>query len=367
MREDVRRRQAWVRMYLATDNAGLVCRRCGVSRPTLRKWMRRYRDKGESGLADLSRRPKTSPKRKIFCGQRDLILNLRQERNIGARRIQCELRLHHELELSITSIQGVLNRAAVRPLRKPPRTAPFKRYSRPVPGDRVQMDTMKVAPAVYQYTAVDDCSRFRVLGVYPRRSAQYTLRFLERVIEEMPFAIQRIQTDRGREFFAEQVQRRLMDCAIKFRPLPPRSPHLNGKVERSQLTDLLEFWTRVPPRDPEAAQRIEEWQFDYNWRRPHGSLSGKTPTDRIGQLTDKTPTQEEVSALYDRTKERIRHPVFRMDQRLAALFNAGQLSVNAGKELLPLTRQTPLRVRPVSRGKKSKRRSPRRSPRSHNR
>ena len=82
-----------------------------------------------------------------------------------------------------------------------------KRYSRPIPGDRIQTDTMKVAPGVYQYTAVDDCSRFRVLAVYSRRTANYTLEFLERVVEEMPFAVQRIQTDRGGEFFAEKVQR----------------------------------------------------------------------------------------------------------------------------------------------------------------
>jgi hypothetical protein len=37
----------------------------------------------------------------------------------------------------------------------------------------------------------------------------------------MPFSIQRIQTDRRREFFAEAVQQRMMDWAIKFRPTPP--------------------------------------------------------------------------------------------------------------------------------------------------
>jgi transposase InsO family protein len=117
--------------------------------------------------------------------------------------------------------------AQVKLLVKPKRRERYKRYSRETPGDRVQMDTMKIAPGVYQYTAVDDCSRFRVLGIYPRRTARTTLLFLDRVIEEMPFAIQRIQTDRGGEFFAEVVQRRLMQECIKFRPIPPRSPHLN--------------------------------------------------------------------------------------------------------------------------------------------
>lgn len=99
----------------------------------------------------------------------------------------------------------------------------------------------------------------------------------------MPFPIQRIQTDRGGEFFAESVQRRLMSECIKFRPIPPRSPHVNGKVERSQLTDLNEFWSHHTSTEDAIDRRIEEWQFDYNWRRPHGSLGGKTPVNRIAE------------------------------------------------------------------------------------
>ncbi|SUA91488.1 Uncharacterised protein [Pandoraea pulmonicola] len=62
------------------------------------------------------------------------------------------------------------------------------------------MDTMKIPRSIYQYTAIDDCSRLRALAVYPCRNARNTLLFLNRVIEEMPFPIQRIQTDRGGEF-----------------------------------------------------------------------------------------------------------------------------------------------------------------------
>jgi transposase InsO family protein len=332
MDEGIRRRLKWVLMYQALRDAGLVCRRCGISRPTLRKWVRRYQASGESGLIERSRRPNNSPRRKIFVTERELILSMRQDRNIGARRIQSELRLYGSLDLSITAVQKVLRQAAVKPLRKPRRTEPPKRYSRPIPGDRIQMDTMKVAPGVYQYTAVDDCSRFRVLAVYPRRNATFTLDFLERLVEEMPFAIQRIQTDRGGEFFAEKVQRWLMDRGVKFRPIPPRSPHLNGKVERSQLTDLLEFWARVDPKNPDVPQRIEQWQFDYNWRRPHGSLSGKTPIDRINERLEQTPTHDDVSNSFDVSKERIKHRNWHFDRRLAALFEAqNSQKTSAGK------------------------------------
>lgn len=231
--------------------------------------------------------------------------------------IQNELRLREQRELSLATIHKVLTEASVKPLVRSRRPANPKRYSRPVPGDRVQMDMMKIARGVYQYTAIDDCSRFRVLAVYPRRSARNTLLFLDRVIEEMPFPIQRIQTDRGGEFFAESVQRRLMSECIKFRPIPPRSPHLNGKVERSQLTDRNEFWSHHAPTEDEIDRRIEEWQFDYNWRRPHGSLGGKTPVDCIAEVGEITPLAEQVESAYDGLKERIRHREWRVDKTLA--------------------------------------------------
>jgi hypothetical protein len=53
------------------------------------------------------------------------------------------------------------------------------------------------------------------------------------MIEQFPFPIQRVQTDRGTEFFAVEVQEKLMDDCIKFRPIMPRSPHFKGKVENS--------------------------------------------------------------------------------------------------------------------------------------
>jgi transposase InsO family protein len=193
----------------------------------------------------------------------------------------------------------------------------MKRYERPVPGDRVQMDTMKLKPCLYQYTAVDDCSRFLVAGIYPRRTAANTLLFLEKVMEEMPFPVQRIQTDRGKEFFAYKVQERLMEWAIKFRPVKPRSPHLNGKVERVQKTALYEFYALADLADPELQDRLDEWVFHYNWLRGHGSLGGKAPIDRVCDRSANTPYTEDIEALYDPSKERLRDANYSIDLELA--------------------------------------------------
>lgn len=110
-----------------------------------------------------------------------------------------------------------------------------------------------------------------------------------------------------------------MEYGIKFRPIRPASPHLNGKVERSQKTDLHEFYSTVDLDDPELASRLGEWQHYYNWQRGHGSLSGRTPVQRFIELMPKTPFWDEVGRDYDPRKERIQEANYAIDLRLRKL------------------------------------------------
>jgi len=139
---------------------------------------------------------------------------------------------------------------------------------------------------------------------------------LERLLEEMPFPVQRVQTDRGREFFAVVVQQWLMDHCIKFRPNKPASPHLNGKVERSQKTDREEFWAVVDLSSPELELRLAEWQHYYNWDRPHGSLNGQTPIEMLHTKSEDTPFWDEVEAKYDPRSERFQVAHYQIDLAL---------------------------------------------------
>jgi len=303
MDDEIKKRLKWIRLYEETGDAGLVCRRCGISRPTLRKWLRRYEAAGEAGLVSQSRRPHRSPNRKVFDQETQWILELRHTRHLGARRIQNELKRLYHCELGLATIQKVLQQHNVPPLKRQRRKQRYRRYERPVPGDRVQMDTCKVAKGLYQYTAVDDCSRFLVVALYSRRTATNTINFIDRVVEQMPFPIQRFQIDNGREFTAYKVQDLLLAWGIKFRPIRPAAPHLNGKVERVQKTVLNEFYPTVNLEDVDLQDELEQWQFYYNWQRVHGSL-GKTPMDRCCELSDKTPLSDEVDQLFDEERER---------------------------------------------------------------
>ena len=80
-----------------------------------------------------------------------------------------------------------------------------------------------------------------------------------------------------------------MEYGIQIRPIRPESPHLNGKVERSQNTDKREFYATADLDDPELDDRLSEWSHYYNWCRPQGALYGKTPMQKFCELRNSTP------------------------------------------------------------------------------
>lgn len=319
MNKEIQQRLGWIKLFEDTNDAGLVCRRYGISRPTLRKWWKRYSEQGIEGLASQSKRPLKSPNTKVNQHIEDLLLQMRSSRNLGARRLQTELMRLYQISLSLATIHKVLTNHQVKPIKKFRRKVDYLRYERPLPGDRVQMDTCKIASGLYQYTSIDDCTRYRVLRLYNRRTAANTLDFLDCVIEEMPFPIQRVQTDRGLEFFAEKVQKKMMEYGIKFRPNKPGSPHLNGKVERSQKTDKTEFYATVDLTSENLQDQLAEWQHYYNWLRSHSALKGKTPMERYFELSEETPFSDEVQNQYNPSDERIQNANYKVDLEIAKL------------------------------------------------
>ena len=319
MNNEIQLRLVWIKLLESSGDAGLVCRKCGITRPTLRKWWRRYQELGKDGLVSQSKRPHSSPNLKTTEKVERLILELRATRNLGARRLQSELFRLHNTSLGLATIHKVLKKHHVKPVQKFRRKVDYIRYERPLPGDRVQMDTCKIGPGLYQYTSIDDCTRYRVLRLYKRRTAANTLDFIDAVIEEMPFPIQRFQTDRGKEFFAEKVQKKMMSLGIKFRPNKPASPHLNGKVERSQKTDKTEFYATVNINSVDLDEQLAEWQHYYNWDRPHSAHKGNTPMEKYFKISDETPFSDEVLENYEIKNERIQDANYKLDLEIARL------------------------------------------------
>jgi hypothetical protein len=163
MNNEVKKRLQWVKFYESIGVAGVVCLRCGISRPTLRKWIKRYKELGIDGLNEHSRRPHKIYTQ-ITLEDEQRILDLRDNRKLGHRSIANEMKRLYERSLSTATIHKILikNNKQYLKLRRNYRKR-LHRYNRPIPGDRVQMDVCKITGRLYQYTAIDDCSRFKVV------------------------------------------------------------------------------------------------------------------------------------------------------------------------------------------------------------
>jgi transposase InsO family protein len=158
----------------------------------------------------------------------------------------------------------------------------------------VQIDVKFVAPLkgarkkYYQFTAIDDCTRLRVLRIYDRLNQKTAIQFVDYVLERLPFLVQVIQTDNGAEF-QSSFHWHVLDKGIGHVYIKPWRPRLNGKVERSHRTDDEEFYRMLDGVMIDDAQvfndKLREWEDFYNYHRPHGGLEGQTPYERLRQKT----------------------------------------------------------------------------------
>ncbi|WP_415623357.1 integrase core domain-containing protein, partial [Mycobacterium simiae] len=160
---------------------------------------------------------------------------------------------------------------------------PLKTAARPATGRRTKY---------YQFTAIDDCTRLRVLRIYPRCDQKTEIQFVDYVLERLPFPVQVVQTDNGAEF-QSAFHYHVLDKGIGHRYIKPRTPRLNGKAERSHRIDAEEFYALLDGVVIDDAKvfnnKLREWEDYYNYHRPHGGLGGQTPYERLRQKTQTRP------------------------------------------------------------------------------
>ena len=129
-----------------------------------------------------------------------------------------------------------------------------------------------------QFTAVDVVTRCAVVGVRATASAGTATAFLDELVARMPVPVQAIQVDGGSEFMAG-FETACQAKGIALYVLPPRSPKLNGRVERLNGTARREFWECYDgDLDLPALQTaLRDWEDTYNTVRPHQALGYATP------------------------------------------------------------------------------------------
>ena len=154
------------------------------------------------------------------------------------------------------------------------------------PGDVIQIDTVSVTLApnlsVKHFDAYDVHAKWTVAKPYRHATASNAADFLDKVTAEMPWPIKAIQIDGGSEFMAEFEEA----CAARAIPLyvlPPRSPKLNGAVERCNGAWRYEFYAvqDLPGDIHKIAEHVDAFQHLYNHFRPHGALDGMTPNQYL--------------------------------------------------------------------------------------
>jgi transposase InsO family protein len=284
---DIRRKKKVFDYVKQNRNVSKACRYFGISRDTYYRWKRAYKEKGDNGLINQKPCPE-NPKLRTNPEVEEKILYLRKNYHLGQLRIKWYLERYHEIQISEGAVYNVLKRNDMNKLPHNQRKRSlksFKRYEKKVPGHRIQMDVKflifknKSGQKIkrYQYTAIDDASRARALKIYSHHTQKNAIDFVEYVRNKFPFRIHTIQTDNGHEFQVK-FHWHCEDLGIRHVYIKPAKPHLNGKVERSHLTDKTEFYQLIEYTDDiNIAKKLKEWENFYNCHRPHTGLQGKTP------------------------------------------------------------------------------------------
>ncbi len=299
--QKARQRLRWFDYYRAHGNqAALTCRYFGISRQTFYRWKRRYDPDDLKRLEDGSHRPHRQRQPTWTPRLVERVLALRRQYPRWGKDKLVVLLGREGRKVSTSMVgriltylkkRGLLIEPLPRSFRvrrpRPPRpwaTRKPRDYRVEQPGDLVEVDTMDLRPVpglvLKQFTARDVISRWDVVEVRRRATSSAAASFLETLQERMPFPIRAIQVDGGSEFaavFEQACQQR----GLRLLVLPPRSPKLNGHVERANRTHSEEFYEVTPCslQIPQLNQELRDWERTYNTVRPHQALGYRTPQE----------------------------------------------------------------------------------------
>jgi transposase InsO family protein len=283
-------------------NARLACRHFGISPDTFYRWTRRFNPRDLSTLEDRSRRPRPRQlQQSTWSGELEQAVLALRESSPGWGKDKLVVLLRQQGWQCSTSMVGRILRKLKQTgkLREAPRgdpwlpRKPFRRlygtrkpkgWAIRAPGDLVQVDTADIRPlpgvAFKHFTARDMFTRWDVVEVYSRATAKAAAGFLDTLLSRMPFPVKAIQVDGGSEFMA-QFETACQQREIKLFVLPPRSPKVNGQVERAHRTHREEFCQVVdlPDSLQELREMLRAWEEVYNGYRPHQALGYLTPRE----------------------------------------------------------------------------------------
>jgi len=300
-----KRRLAWLDFYRKNDrNARLTCRHFAIAPATFYKWLRRFNPRDLSSLDDRSRRPHRVRSSPLPQATVDQVIALRKQFPAWSKyKLAVLLQDRHRIILSPSTLGRLIQKHNLflpKPRKKYLRRLKLQRQRHPknlyqaAPGSLVQLDTKHLrfsdGSKAFQFTAVDTCTRLRVLRASSTASSKAAERFLTEVRNAFPFPLQNLNTDNGSEFLGF-FDKACADTLPHFFSYP-HCPKENGLLERSHKTDDDEFYHLLeeePETVAELNQKLREWERIYNTVRPHAALGYLTPVAYLAKLTPRDP------------------------------------------------------------------------------
>ncbi len=260
--QEAQARQRFLEYFLKNGHATETAIRYRISRKTLYKWLKRYDGTWQS-LVERSRRPHRSPRAHTAE-------EVRQIRRLAKKHNWEDLILAYQEmreKYGYTRSYGGFKRIVAKlkavkgnKKRKRRKNKPYQRAE--YPGQKVQVD-VKFVPAecvvdgrkYYQFTAVDECTRWTYRQMYDEHSTYSAAEFLIELIRRCPFPILEIQTDNGTEFTKALIsndpndkslfESKLEEYQIKYHRIRIATPRHNGKVERQHRIDQQRFYDHL--------------------------------------------------------------------------------------------------------------------------
>ena len=271
-------------------------------RKTIYRWREKY-DGTRRSLADKSRRPHHHPKEHTEKEIAMIKKYKAQNKETGLVVLWIKLR-QNGYTRSITSLYRVMQRLGI--YKKTPskkkkyEPKPYEEMTHP--GERIQID-VKYVPSncltkeikeadgrYYQYTAIDEYTRQRVLWASKEHSTYASAEFIDIIIKKFKYPIECIQTDNGFEFTNKlnaqkakektMFEEKLEKLGIKHKLIRPRTPRHNGKVERSHRKDQERFYyKRIFVSFEDFKEKLRHWAREYN-NFPMKPLGWKSPNEK---------------------------------------------------------------------------------------
>lgn len=305
--QTLRRRQAVVE-YAKKHGVTASSRRYNVSRPTIYSWIKRYDGELQS-LKNYSRKPKHHP-------------NEHTEEEVKLIRSMCRRCPHDGIVVlwvklqkrgytrSLSGLYKALRRLGDKRVKLPnpkkiEKPRPYEQMT--YPGQRVQIDVKFVPKSCiaeeglidggfFQYTFIDEYSRFRILEGFKEHSTFSSAEFIRHCVQKFPYAIECVQTDNGAEFTNKLNSKKtsqktlfentLDQLCIRHKLIKVMTPRHNGKVERSHRKDNEYFYASHSFYSFEDfTKQLAAWQRTYN-NFPMRPLGWKSPRDVLFSFPD---------------------------------------------------------------------------------